>query len=114
MTEFKIGDRVMIYGVAEKTKGIRCHFVFNGSKGAVTFLHKSGWITVFLADEYFLVHPKQCRKLKGQKRKEWWLVVGGGPNSLSYDIEDEAYRRIGLDTSGSTLKVVHVREVKKK
>lgn len=114
MTEFKIGDRVKVYGDVTKTNSTRSHFVFNGYNGEVISLHPSGWITVFLSDEHFLVHPKQCRRLKPKQRREWWLVVGGGPNALSYDTEEEARRRVGLDTSGFTLKVVHVREVKKK
>lgn len=108
MGKFKVGDRVRFYYRAfAPVKGEGKIINLNADDVLVQFDngisgHENEWF-----------HVKQCRRLKPKKRREWWFV-DGTPYTLSYDTEEEARRRVGLDTSGSTLKVVHVREVKKK
>lgn len=113
MTQFKVGDRVKVYGDVTKSNSNGCHFVFNGAEAVVASMCLSGWMIVSLSDEKFLVHPKQCRKLKGQKLVEGWINLRKDED-IYYAVIYPSEVLANTDRQPSHVRTIHMREVKKK
>lgn len=69
MTEFKIGDRVRVYGAT---------YAYQCAVGAVTVINADGTLHVAtgLRSQPLIesAHPKQCRKLIKRPRRRAWLL----------------------------------------
>lgn len=102
MTQFKVGDRVRIYGfhiddaghVMDRTIDEVCDNGLLGTDGG----------------EY--VHPKQCRRLvKRERRRVWVNVYGGGMNYVAHPTQEVADRN-ALQSRVECIEMVEVRRKK--
>lgn len=109
-TEFKVGDRVRVYG---EFRGVSTtgDFFYDG-----TVVTHAPWTSLLVRldkrNSYGLsldvfAHPKQCRRLKPKKRREWWLAA---MSSITNDPEGR-WCRSSKPADPTTW--IHVREVKK-
>jgi hypothetical protein len=91
MSKYKPGERVA------------CYSAMGRYTGTVTGVGST--ITVSLDNDAgaFNAHPKQLRKLRPRKRREWWLAI-----DLNSDVVNSATSPF---VNGSRYEVVHVREV---
>jgi hypothetical protein len=98
-TELKVGDRVRVYG--REWNGVGAKFYFDGSVDGF----KDGNIIVDTPETTFHCHPKQCRRLRPKKRREWWVEID--------DLGQILWGRDHKMVLGRGTEVIHVREVKK-
>ena len=63
---FKIGDRVVAYDCYSKLKGK----IVGIEDSLLDVEHDVGG-----KSKISFFHPKQCRKLKPKKRREWWINI---------------------------------------
>lgn len=75
MKNYKVGDRVKIYGCIFRSSDESLHHItVDGLTGEIKEICLSGYITVKTNfDETFLAHPKQCRKLVKKERRRIWV-----------------------------------------
>lgn len=74
MKEFKVGDRVRVYGNTQ-TGALEKNDI-KGFIGNIITAWTDGWIQVNVEDSShdYTVHPKQCRRLKARaKPRECWV-----------------------------------------
>lgn len=73
-----IGDRVAVYGPAEKRANGETHLYLRGDRGTVEDLIDENEINVQLDKDERLVtvHPRQCVRLKKFEPRRVWLHVG--------------------------------------
>ncbi len=60
MTEFKVGDRVRVYGYHDET--------MKPLEAEIFFIRKSGWLEVSNSKVNIVAHPKACRRLVKKER----------------------------------------------
>lgn len=80
--EFKVGDRVRVYGLVTEINATGGAPVYMGVSGKINLIKQhTGKLVVDVEGlGTYLAHPKQCRRLiKKQKRRVWinekWLQV---------------------------------------
>lgn len=95
----KVGDRVAVYGWLGNERGFA-----SGEIGDVTHASLEEVkveLDDIVNDDPYVLHPKQCRRLKKKARREWWISKETGEVTSARNGEPVAPHRW-----------YHVREVK--
>lgn len=119
--KFKEGDRVAVYGGAEKCLDRDRHYYLRGRRGTVDSIVDNDEIDVALDNgRYVTVHPKQCRRLKKKAKpgpqRIWVNIFSGDPENphVAFDHENPARNYAGGYPNVVEKAVPFVREKRKK
>lgn len=75
MSEFKVGDRVRVYGFGDSPEQ-------KPQKGTIETVCENGWLWVQedQSEDELRCHSKQCRRLKKKERTRIWIPLSDVPS----------------------------------
>lgn len=94
--DFKIGDRIRIYGVDKNLNpASTCATIANFTdKGLIIVAEKDEAKCKVMLWDFTLPHPKQCRKVKKKEPRRIWVLKSSQYNLELKPDQEEIYKYI--------------------